>query len=101
MTQLVTLEQAKSWLGVIHSADDERIYFIISAASSAVLDYIDADASEVLGADGRADELLQAATLIMASKMYDGADPKELQYGRLPIEVTSLLYMRRQNLGIA
>jgi hypothetical protein len=103
MIQLITLDRAKEWLNIIHDHDDQKLYYMIGAASQAVLDYLGSEESEFVDTDGHVDapEVEQAATAIMVGKLYDGMDPKELEYGRLPIEVTSMLYPRRKDMGVA
>lgn len=112
MIILCSLQRAKQWLDVIHDFDDEKIQFQIAAASFAVLDYLgisesdllDSNGDQVIDSDGNptdVEEVVQAATCLLVGKLYDGMDPKEMEYGRLPIEVTSMLYIRRQEMGFA
>jgi hypothetical protein len=111
--RLVSLARVKHWVNAVHDADDAKLDLMILAASQAVMDYLgmsDSDfALDSLGeqefdSDGNPVDvgpIEQAATAIMVGKMYDGMDPKDLEYGRLPIEVTSMLYVRRRDLGVA
>lgn len=110
MIRLVSAERAKHWLGFIH--DDERIDFAILGASRAVIDYLGVEDDIYLGlgdeqefdSDGSpigVPEVEQIATAILVGKLLDGMDPKDIEYGRLPVEVTSMLYIRRRQLGVA
>lgn len=113
MIRLVSLARVKHWLNVIHDHDDAKLNFAILAASRAVMDYLElADSDIEMDSDGAqifdsnddpegVPEIEQVATAILVGKMYDGVDPKALEYGRLPIEVTSLLYIRKRQMGIA
>lgn len=99
MIRLVTLDRVKQWLGVIHDADDEKLDFAIQGASQAVINYLGLEEADFDAA--AVPEVEQIATAILVRKLYDGMDPAELQYGRLPVEVTSMLYIRRSQMGIA
>ena len=113
MIRLVSLAKVKHWVNAVHDADDAKLDFMILAASQAVIDYLGLAESDFdLNSDGELDigsdgnpvgvgPIEQAATAIMVAKLYDGMDPKELEYGRLPVEVTSMLYVRRRDLGVA
>jgi hypothetical protein len=116
MIRLVSLQRCKFFNRIFHSLDDEMIDLSILAASQAVLDYLGATFGTDLGLldfDGNAevdsdgnplevDEVEQVATAILAGKMHDGSlTASDLEYGRLPKEVTSLLYIRRKQMGFA
>lgn len=114
MTRLVSLARVKHWVNSVHDADDQKLAWLIEAASAAVIDYLgasdvelgqfDSDGDQVFDSDGNPEgvpELEQVATAILVGKLYDGIDPKDLDYGRLPIEVTSMLYIRRREMGLA
>jgi hypothetical protein len=114
MIRLVSLDRVKAFNRVIHDADDAMLDMSILAASAAVIDYLggsevelgefDSDGYQVFDMAGNplgVPDLEQVATAMLVGKMYDGFDSKDLDYGRLPREVTSMLYIRRREMGLA
>ena len=97
MTALVTMAQAKSHLRVDHSDDDTDIALKADQATAIVIDYIKQPEH---GWDETTVPLhIQAAILIMLSKLYDdrkaGETDNETATGWLPKAVTSLLHRSR------
>jgi len=114
MIRLASLARVKAWNRVVHDFDDAMLDMAILAASAAVIDYLggsevtlgefDSDGDQVFDMAGNplgVPELEQAATAMLVGKLYDGMDAKELDYGRLPYEVTAMLYIRRREMGLA
>ena len=104
MSRLVSLDRVKHYLNMIHSHDDAKLDMLILAASEAVQDYLGGEPIGEEDSDGNVTgvpELEQVATAILVRKLYDGMTPDEMLYGRLPIEVTTMLYIRRRDLGLA
>ena len=106
--RLVTVDEARAWMKVFHDADDEQIDYAIIAASVAVTDYLDLTFSwdsndELVFLHGTTVVVLgyveKIATLLLVRRLYEG-DMGALSYGRLPDDVTALLYVRRLNLGL-
>jgi len=112
MTMIVTLEQAKMHLRVIHDSEDEDIELKIHAASAAVIDYLGAYAEEFTDSSGEvildSSELpvvppvVKQATLLMLGDMFknreptaDDTVPAQFGYGYLPRAVVALLYKLR------
>ena len=124
MTMLVTIEDAKARLRIVHDAEDLDLEMMIQQASAAVMNYLgkpldyytattdgayfasgsgssDSD-SEPVSSDGTTtrtvpDEV-QLATLLLVGILYrdrDGTEAKEWQHGYLPWPVTSFLYPLR------
>jgi len=115
MTMLVTIEDAKARLRIVHDAEDLDLEMMIQQASAAVMNYLglaqdyytaatassDSD-SDLVSSDGTTtipvpDEV-QLATLLLVGILYrdrDGTEAKEWQHGYLPWPVTSFLYPLR------
>jgi hypothetical protein len=116
MTMLVTVEDAKARLRIVHDAEDLDLEMMIQQASAAVLNYLnlpldyygatpsagsDSD-SEPVSSDGTVTipvpAEVQLATLLLVGILYrdrDGTGAKEWQHGYLPWPVTSFLYPLR------
>jgi len=121
---LVTIEDAKARLRIVHDAEDLDLEMMIQQASAAVMNYLgkpldyytattdgaysasgsgssDSD-SDLVSSDGTTtipipDEV-QLATLLLVGILYrdrDGTEAKEWQHGYLPWPVTSFLYPLR------
>ena len=112
MIRLITTEQAKFWLRIIHDGDDAKLEMAILAASQAVLDYLGIEPEELMDSDGNQlfdseekpvgiAEVEQVATAMLVGKLMDGQDEKALPRGSLPNDVQMLLYIRKRQLGIA
>jgi hypothetical protein len=111
MTRLVGLDRCKAWVNTGHDYDDAKLQFMIEAASHAVLQYLgiteddlvlDSDGEQEFDSDGNpldVHPIDQAATCLLVQHMYDGFQPGS--YGRLPDDVTSMLYIRRREMGLA
>lgn len=108
--RLVSLARCKAWVNTAHDLDDTKLTFQIEAASRAIMDYLGYSESDIYGSDGDQEfdsddnpiginEVDQAATCLLVQHMYDGFEPDE--YGRLPRDVTSMLYVRRTEMGFA
>lgn len=110
MVELITLEEAKAHLYIIHNADDNDLKLKIYAASEAVIDYLKAEGvKKFIGADGEllkneAGEPVQvpfkvkAATLLMLGYLHKDRDDNPgnaFEHGYLPKPVTALLYSMR------
>lgn len=111
---LVSLEVAKTWLRVDHSADDTVIALLIRATSRAVLNYIGDAQYQFLDTSGEflldtdfsppeeiVPEDIRLAVLTHVADRYKNRekteDPvaSEFGYGYLPQTVTALLYAYR------
>jgi hypothetical protein len=113
---LVTIEDAKARLRIVHDAEDLDLEMMIQQASAAVMNYLgkpldyytaseygssDSD-SEPVSSDGTVTipvpAEVQLATLLLVGILYrdrDGTEAKEWQHGYLPWPVTSFLYPLR------
>lgn len=97
---LVTLEEAKQELAIIHNWDDAKLTQHVNAASAAVLAYLKvAEDGEV---PALALEPARQATLMLVREFYEGHDKpmervgEQFGYGYLPLPVVSLLYPHRE-----
>jgi hypothetical protein len=116
MTMLVTVEDAKARLRIVHDAEDLDLEMMIQQASAAVLNYLNLpldyyEATAVAGSDSDSEPVssdgtvtipvpaeVQLATLLLVGILYrdrDGTEAKEWQHGYLPWPVTSFLYPLR------
>lgn len=109
MIDLITLEEAKAHLYIIHDADDADLKLKIYGASEAVLDYLKAEGvKNFIGEDGellKDDEgnslvpfKVKAATLLMLGYLHKDRDDNPgnaFEHGYLPKPVTALLYSMR------
>lgn len=118
MTMLVTLEDAKARLRIVHDAEDLDLEMMIQQASAAVMNYLglaqDYYTPEVASSSDSESEILlsssdgevaipvppevELATLLLVGILYrdrDGTEAKEWQHGYLPWPVTSFLYPLR------
>ncbi|VVE82622.1 head-tail connector protein [Pandoraea sputorum] len=106
---LVTLEQVKSHLRIVHSSDDDDLIGKIHAASAVVVQYLKEGALEFLDSSGRVEvdsagdpvgvpEDVQVATLIMVgylNKDRDEDSDRAYEMGYLPKPVMAMLYRKR------
>lgn len=105
---LVTLEQVKAHLRIVHSSDDDDLTGKTHAASAAVLAYLKdgavfLDSSGQVEVDSSGDPIgvpynVQIATLIMVgyfNKDRDEDTDRAYETGYLPKPVTALLYPLR------
>jgi hypothetical protein len=110
---LVTLAQARAQLRSTSTADDTDLSLKISAASRAVVQYLDGGGSAFLNSSGQPDtnsaghpldvpEDVQLATLMLIAEYYknregaqDGAIDMQFGYAYLPRPVIALLYPLR------
>jgi len=110
MVELITLEEAKAHLFIIHDTDDNDLKLKMYAASETVIDYLKAEGvKKFIGPDG---ELLKdaegnpvpvpfkvkAAVLLMLGYLYKDRDENAggaYEQGYLPKPVTALLYSMR------
>jgi hypothetical protein len=110
---LVTLAQARAQLRSTTTADDTDLKMKISAASRAVVHYLDGGGRTFLNSSGQPDtdsagkpldvpEDVQLATLMLVAEYYknreatqDGAVDPQFGYGYLPRPVVALLYPLR------
>jgi hypothetical protein len=116
MTMLVTVEDAKARLRIVHDAEDLDLEMMIEQASAAVLNYLNLpldyyEATAAAGSDSDSEPVssdgtvtipvpaeVQLATLLLVGILYrdrDGTEAKEWQHGYLPWPVTSFLYPLR------
>lgn len=108
MHGLVRLKDVKAQLNVLHDDDDEALKLWIRAAEEAVLSYLGDvgqdpwwDGDLVSGQD--VPDRVQAGVTILTGYFYNSPDQDEggaFTHGRLPFQVTSVLYgMRDPALG--
>ena len=97
---LVTLEEAKQELAIIHNWDDAKLEQHVKSASAAVLAYLKVpDDGEV---SASALEPAKQATLLLVREFYEGHEKpmdrvgEQFGYGYLPLPVVSLLYPHRE-----
>lgn len=106
MYTLVTLEQVKAALHVLHTDDDSTLELFITAASNAVVNYLDTQAEAVLGLPGDSPPLpvpgeVTAAVILLTGQLYrdpdgnSGNPDRAFEDGYLPRPVVSLLYPLR------
>jgi hypothetical protein len=117
MTDLVTLDEAKLHCRLDHDLDDDVMAIYISAASSAVLQYIgdtqylflDTGGDEIDLADttadvaaARAKQICRQATLLLVGEFFRNREPNasdvvdsRFGYGYLPRAAVALLYPLR------
>jgi hypothetical protein len=117
MTMLVTIEDAKARLRIVHDAEDLDLEMMIQQASAAVMNYLGkpldyyTEATAAAGSDSDSEPVssdgtvtipvpaeVQLATLLLVGILYrdrDGTEAKEWQHGYLPWPVTSFLYPLR------
>lgn len=93
---LITLEEAKLRLRVLHDDEDESIQDMVTQASAAVLDYVKLTDDEVAALPARRSILLKFATQNMVKWMYNDKDAllsySKLALGYLPDSVTMFLH---------
>ena len=101
MVTLVTLPVAKTHLRVEHSHDDADITLKIDQAGAIVTNYIKRSAGDD-DIEWTTDTVpldIQAATLIMLSRLYDdrdaGREDGDIALGYLPKSVTAMLHRWR------
>lgn len=101
MVTLCTVAQVKQAQPVIsHSDDDELLALLISAASEAVIAYLDTRAQEVLSLNDAGEiesgatvpAAVTVATVLTARHMYEGPDEMQGRPGGLPPRAEMLLY---------
>lgn len=101
MPDLCTLEDVKRAQPVIdHSDDDEILRLLISAASEAVIGYLDKRADHVLSLTDSGDlesgapvpPAVVVATIFTARHMYEGEGELQARPGGLPYRAEMLLY---------
>lgn len=68
--ELITLEQAKFQLRVVHNREDAHIRLLIKAALKSIQNYIDRPLADVLE-EGKLPEDLVIAGLLMITDMYE------------------------------
>lgn len=110
MIELVTLQQTKARIRVVHDAEDADILGMIQAASRMVLSYLKLDEAAYLNSDGTMDlnsdtlgydevpEEVQAATIYLVGVLYrdrDGAEAEKWPVNYLPLPVVAMLYPLR------
>jgi hypothetical protein len=117
MTDLVTLDEAKLHCRLDHDFDDDAMAIYISAASSAVLEYIgdrqywfldtggdelDLEDTTADVAGARAKQVCRQATLLLIDDFYRNKSPtpsdvvdSRFGYGYLPRAIVALLYPLR------
>lgn len=104
MPDLVTLSEAKTKLRIYHDDFDTQFALLISAASNAVVNYLDDRAEAVLDLDSGGEipsgvevpEEVKVATLYLVDVMHRDSDAAdEFKMGYLPAQVVSLLYPLR------
>ncbi|MGB1215875.1 MAG: head-tail connector protein [Pikeienuella sp.] len=99
MLALVTIKQAKEKLRYLHSEDDKQVESMIFAASAAVVDYLDGQASTVLDLDSNGDLVddfvvpaeVERATLAVIDAL-DGGTWEPPRPGALPYIAEMMLY---------
>ena len=112
---LVTVEDAKARLRIVHDAEDIDLELMIQQASASVMNYLglahdyystgtsSSDSSSEVSSDGAGvggivpDEV-QLAVLLMVgilARDRDGVESKDWDHGYLPRPVTSILYPLR------
>jgi hypothetical protein len=101
VTGLVALDVAKQHLRVEHAHDDADITLKIDQASAIVTNYIKRTAGDD-DVDWTSDSVppdIQAATLIMLSRLYDdrdaGREDGDIALGYLPKAITAILHRWR------
>ena len=115
MTMLVTLEDAKARLRIVHDAEDLDLELMIQQASAVVMKYLelpidyytatiassDSD-SEAVSSDGTTTRTIPAqvelATLLLVgilARDRDGVEMKDWDHGYLPKPVMNVLYPLR------
>lgn len=106
---LVTLEQAKAHILVIHDQDDAHIQLSIAAASAAVITYLDGAEEVFMDSAGDVDLALvpddiKWATLLLIGEFFksreaeqDGEISQAWGYGYLPRPIVALLFPHREN----
>lgn len=106
---LVTLEQAKAHIRVIHDDEDNLITLYVQAASSAVINYLKSGADVFLDSNGDLEYdsnddpvgvpfEVAASALFMVGYLFKNRDEnpdQAFQQGYLPAPVTALLYPLR------
>ncbi|WP_447639575.1 head-tail connector protein [Pandoraea norimbergensis] len=106
---LVTLEQVKAHLRIVHSSDDDDLTGKIHAASALVVQYLKEGAMEFLDSSGSVEidsagdpvgvpDDVQVATLIMVgylNKDRDEDPDRAYEMGYLPKPVMAMLYRKR------
>jgi hypothetical protein len=94
----ITLDVAKAHLRVDHTDDDADIERRIAHASAIVLDYIKKP-SDWTAIDSVHGAIVEAATLMVLSKLYDdrniGEEDSQVALGYLAPEVTAILHRLR------
>lgn len=114
MVMLVTLEQAKKHLRVVHDSDDEDIVLKIEAASGAILNYLKEAADEFIDSSDEiimttdsppastVPKIVMQATLLLLGDFFKNREPtsddpvaSQYGFGHLPRAVIALLYHYR------
>jgi hypothetical protein len=97
---LVTVDEAKERLRVIHDEDDDDLEMMIRGTSAAVLRYLRSDGAEFVTSDGdlHVPDDVQLAVLMLTGILFrdrDGTEAKDWEHGFLPKPVIALLYPLR------
>ena len=100
MPDLVSLTEVKTALRIYHDDDDLDLCSLISAASEAVIDYLDTRADAILALDSAGEitsgtdvpTKVKRATIIVVQDLYEAGDAKPDRPGGLPYRAEMMLY---------
>lgn len=101
MPDLCTLAEVKAAQPVIdHDDDDTILGLVVTAASEAVIAYLDARAALVIGLTAGGDlqsgaevpKAVTVATILTARHLYEGKDELQARPGGIPYRAEMLLY---------
>lgn len=104
--QIITLAEVKAALRIDHTDDDVMLQALIDAATGAVVNYLKAQAEELIPIPSGSSEgdlivtnpEIKQAAIILVGMWYrnpDGDQEKNFDRGYLPAPVTALLYPLR------
>lgn len=111
---VVTIEEIKDYLGVIHDQDDSKLQILLDGAEDEALQFLDRDTLPLVGDSAidetdsnqpdppeTTDELAYAVKVgiyLVVQAMYDGADAAEMLRVRKAAEIKWMPY--RNRLGV-